>query len=116
MVSMGLKAAHTLAESGINTQVINARFVKPLDETLLLGAARTVQKIIIAEEHVLAGGFGSALLEMFADHGMTDLAIKRVGIDDCFVEHGPQDVLKAGYGLDETALVTAGLELYGSNA
>jgi 1-deoxy-D-xylulose-5-phosphate synthase len=66
------------------------------------------------EEHVLAGGFGSAVLELFMDHGLTDLHVKRIGIDDCFVEHGPQTVLKKEYRIDASAVAAAARELHGT--
>ncbi|MCA1795343.1 MAG: 1-deoxy-D-xylulose-5-phosphate synthase, partial [Desulfobacteraceae bacterium] len=65
------------------------------------------------EEHVLAGGFGSAVLELFMDKGLTDLSVKRIGIDDCFVEHGPQKVLRKAYEIDADAVAKAARELHG---
>ncbi len=112
-VGEALTASEALALKGIEAMVINARFVKPLDSDLFLEKAGEIKKIILVEEHVLAGGFGSAVLEMYADHGITDLKFKRIGIDDRFVEHGPQDVLRRDYGVDAAAVVAAGLDLYG---
>jgi 1-deoxy-D-xylulose-5-phosphate synthase len=109
-----LKAREMLASEGIFATVINARFVKPLDKELLLAKAGKIKKIITVEEHVLAGGFGSAVLELFMDHGLTDLHVKRIGIDDCFVEHGPQAVLKKDYRIDADALAAAARELHGA--
>jgi len=108
-----LTAARDLAQDGIEAMVINARFVKPLDSDLFLEKAGKIKKIITVEEHMLAGGFGSAVLEMFADHGITDLRIKRIGIKDQFVEHGPQNILRKDYKVDAAAVVEAGLELHG---
>ncbi len=104
-------AAKELAEKGIFAMVINARFVKPLDSDFFLEKADKIKKVITVEEHVLAGGFGSAVLEMFADKGLTDLEFRRIGIDNKFVEHGPQDRLKKDYGVDAAAIVAAGLDL-----
>lgn len=108
-----VSAAKELAQRGINAMVINARFVKPLDADLFLEKASSIKKIITVEEHMLAGGFGSAVLEMYADNGITDLKFKRIGIDNKFVEHGPQEVLKKDYGVDAAAIVSAGLALTG---
>ncbi|MFN2356606.1 MAG: 1-deoxy-D-xylulose-5-phosphate synthase [Desulfotignum sp.] len=108
-----LKARDILASEGIAATVINARFVKPLDEALLLEKTRICKKIITVEEHVLAGGFGSAVLELFMDKGLTDLSVKRIGIDDCFVEHGPQKVLRKAYEIDADAVAKAARELHG---
>ena len=108
-----IAAAKQLAQRGIFAMVINARFVKPLDAQLFLEKAAKIKKIITVEEHMLAGGFGSAILEMYADNGMTNLEFKRIGIDNKFVEHGPQDLLKKEYGVDSSAIVAAGLALAG---
>jgi len=108
-----MAAAKELASKGIFAMVINARFVKPLDAQLFLEKAAKIKKIITVEEHMLAGGFGSAILEMYADNGMTNLEFKRIGIDNKFVEHGPQDLLKKEYGVDSSAIVAAGLALAG---
>ncbi len=108
-----MAAAKQLARKKIFAMVINARFVKPLDAQLFLEKAAKIKKIITVEEHMLAGGFGSAILEMYADNGMTDLEFKRIGIDNKFVEHGPQDLLKKDYGVDSSAIVAAGLALAG---
>ena len=112
-VSEALKAREKLASEGIYATILNARFVKPLDENLLLKHAGKCKNIITVEEHVLAGGFGSAVLELFMDKGLTGLCVKRIGIDDCFVEHGPQDVLRNAYKIDADAVAAAGRELYG---
>ncbi|MCP3943155.1 MAG: 1-deoxy-D-xylulose-5-phosphate synthase [Desulfobacteraceae bacterium] len=104
-------AAKQLAQKKIFATVINARFVKPLDSALFLEKARRIKKIITVEEHVLAGGFGSAILEMYADNGITNLEFKRIGIDNKFVEHGPQKLLKRDYGIDAAAIIAAGLDL-----
>jgi len=110
-----ITAAKLLTEKKIFATVINARFVKPLDAELLLEKAAKIKKIITVEEHVLAGGFGSAVIEMYADKGITNLKFKRIGIDNKFVEHGPQDLLKKDYGVDSTAIVAAGLALTGND-
>jgi 1-deoxy-D-xylulose-5-phosphate synthase len=113
-VQQALKAREILATEGIFATVINARFVKPLDQSLLLAKAAGLKRIITVEEHVLAGGFGSAVLELFMDHGLTDLHVKRIGIDDCFVEHGPQTILKKEYRIDASAVAAAARELHGT--
>ena len=66
------------------------------------------------EEHVLDGGFGSAVLEMFMDKGVTNICLKRIGIKDRFVEHGPQDILKHDYEIDHQAVIKAAIKLHGT--
>ena len=87
-VSAALEAADMLAEHGIACGVVNPIFVKPLDVDLLLASARSTGRIVTVEENVLAGGFGSAVLETLAEAGMDDVAVHRIGMPDSFVEHG----------------------------
>ena len=87
-VSAALVAADILAEHGIACGVVNPIFVKPLDVDLLLASARSTGRIVTVEENVLAGGFGSAVLETLAEAGMEDVAVHRIGMPDSFVEHG----------------------------
>ncbi|MCK5542277.1 MAG: 1-deoxy-D-xylulose-5-phosphate synthase [Desulfobacterales bacterium] len=102
-----IKAIKKLKENNITCALINARFVKPLDKDLILMMAKKVGKVITIEDHVLDSGFGSAVLELFADNNLLDVKIKRIGINDCFVEHGPQEVLRYEYGIDSTAIYSA---------
>ena len=114
-VNDAVAAAETLAEKGISAMVVNARFIKPLDEALILDQANKTGKVITVEEHVLAGGFGSAVLELIADKGRPGICVRRIGIADTFVEHGPQDRLRADYGVDAAAIVKAGIALHGQS-
>jgi len=102
-----LQAARKLAAEGIGVKVINARFIKPLDAELLLGTAASVKKILTIEENVLDGGFGSAVLELFAQNDVTGITVRRLGVRDEFVEHAKQSELRAQLGVDmQIALVT----------
>lgn len=107
VVHPALAAAEQLAAEGISVAVINARFVKPLDTELLLQTARAVKKIITVEENVLQGGFGSAVLEMFAEKGLAGIHVRRLGIPDEFVEHATQAELRQKYGLDKDGILKA---------
>jgi len=111
-VCEAVKADQLLKEKNIRSTIINARFVKPLDADLIGNYAAKINKIITVEEHVLDGGFGSAVLEMLIDKGITGFSLKRIGIRDCFVEHGPSDVLRRDYEIDSTAIVKAAFEFY----
>jgi 1-deoxy-D-xylulose-5-phosphate synthase len=99
-----LEAAKLLEAKGIRATVVNARFVKPLDRELILGVARQTGCIITVEENALQGGFGSAILELLADEGMTGVRVKRIGIPDRYIEQGPQSRLRANLGLDGTGI------------
>jgi 1-deoxy-D-xylulose-5-phosphate synthase len=83
-----VEAAEMLAEHGVSCGVVNPIFVKPLDVDLLLQAARGAGRIVTVEENVLAGGFGSAVLEALADAGLERLPVHRIGMPDSFIEHG----------------------------
>ena len=85
---------------GILASVVNARFVKPLDRKLILAEAEKTGCLITVEENALQGGFGSAVLELISDAGMTAVRVKRLGIPDHFVEQGSQAQLRADLGID----------------
>ena len=100
MVCPSIEAAKRLADEGISVAVVNARFVKPLDEDMVLAFARKTNRIVTVEEHVLQGGFGSAVLECFDTHCVAGIKTHRIGIPDAYVEHGTQKGLRQKYGLD----------------
>jgi 1-deoxy-D-xylulose-5-phosphate synthase len=101
-----LRAADVLAEAGISAAVINARFLKPLDGDLMGDWAARTGRVLTVEENVLQGGFGSAVLELLQEKGLHEVRVKRLGIPDRFVEHGPQAILRARYGIDEGGIVS----------
>ena len=82
------EAAELLDDYGVSCGVVDPIFVKPLDMNLLVDAARTTGRIVTVEENVLAGGFGSAVVEGLAAVGMEDIAVHRIGMPDSFIEHG----------------------------
>ena len=92
MVDNASKAAIELAGEGIETTVVNMRFVKPLDTTLLRSLAGEMDAVVTIEENVLAGGFGSAVAEFFADEEI-QRPLLRIGIGDEFIEQGTRDEL-----------------------
>lgn len=101
MVYPSIEAAENLAKAGIESTVINARWVKPLDTELILALAQTKRLIITVEEAYLAGGFGSAVMECLEENGMLDsVKLVRMGVPDRIVTHGDPKLLLAKYGLD----------------
>ena len=108
-VDPALAAANYLAEEGIEATVINARFAKPLDEELILSAARDCGHVVTIEDGVRAGGFGSAVQEMLQDRGCT-VPVLRLGLPDQFIEHGDRDQLLTKCGLDADGLFKSALE------
>ena len=100
MVKPAQVAGELLKAAGISAAVVNARFVKPLDEELILRLAKRTGRIVTVEEHALQGGFGSAVLECIEDNRLSAVKVLRIGLPDRFIEHGPQAVLRQKYGLD----------------
>ncbi|MBO0586406.1 1-deoxy-D-xylulose-5-phosphate synthase [Sporosarcina sp. E16_8] len=104
-IPMALEAANLLFTKGIQVKVVNARFIKPLDTAMLDMIFATGMPIITVEEAVLAGGFGSAVLEYAHDTIQTTVPIRRMGIPDHFIEHGNVDELLAEIGMTAGHLV-----------
>ena len=102
-----LKAHGLLAEKGIRAAVVNARFVKPLDEELICSLASESKRVLTVEENALQGGFGSAVLELLGEKSLKEVAVRRLGIPDVFVEHGSQEELRHKYGLDAEGIAQA---------
>jgi 1-deoxy-D-xylulose-5-phosphate synthase len=100
MVCPSIEAAKRLADEGISVAVVNARFVKPLDEEMIIAFARKTGRIVTVEEHALFGGFGSAVLECLDARGILGIKTRRIGLPDAYIEHGAQKVLRQKYGLD----------------
>ena len=100
-----VEAADMLAEFGISCGVVNPIFVKPLDVDLLFNAARSTRRIVTVEENVLAGGFGSAVLETLAEAGFEDVAVHRIGMPDSFIEHGTAVDQRRRLNLDAQGIV-----------
>src|SRR5438309_126113 len=94
-----VQAAEMLAKEGINVAVINARFIKPIDDELIARYCKAGARIVTVEEGSLAGGFGSAVMERVQQLGIADVLFHRIGIPDEYVHHGTQDVLRAQYDL-----------------
>lgn len=92
-IPMAEAAAEKLAEQGISVEIVNARFIKPMDEEMLHRIYQTGRPILTIEESMLQGGFGSAVLEFANDHGYDTNQTERMGIPDEFIEHGSVDLL-----------------------
>ncbi|MGC7846055.1 1-deoxy-D-xylulose-5-phosphate synthase [Desulforudis sp. 1088] len=99
-VEPSLKAAEMLAAAGIKAAVINARFVKPLDEECILTYARRSKQLFVVEENVVSGGFGAAVLELLAAKRQYDVHPHLIALPDAFLEHGSPSILREKYGLN----------------
>jgi len=104
-LSDALAAAQQLKSRGIDVGVINVRFAKPLDTSTLLEPLRNGQFLITIEEGVLAGGFGSAILESAAEKHLDTRRLYRLGIPDSYIEHGERKELLSAIGLDVEGIV-----------
>jgi len=110
MVLPSLEAAAELEKEGLSATVVNCRFVKPLDNRLA-DYSRKTGKVLVVEENILQGGLGSAVLERFSDLGLSEVTVKRLGLPDRFVEHGPVEVLREKLGLDKAGILKAAKSL-----
>ncbi len=109
-----IEAADLLAVDGTDAAVINARFAKPLDETLILDTARRTSAIVTIEENVRAGGFGEAVLALLADHDLADTYLGAITMPDTIVEHASQSQQRANAGLDSAGIVRSVRDLLGT--
>src|SRR5690606_22246657 len=99
MVPIALKAADLLQQKGIEARVINSRFVKPLDRECLLALSHEKIPVVTLEEGSIMGGFGSAILEFYAEQNVYDMQVKVIGVPDYFVEHGTIEEQRREVGL-----------------
>ena len=97
-VSESLAAAEKLAADGIDAKVINIHTIKPLDEELVVAAAKETGKVVTVEEHSVIGGLGGAVCECLSEKA--PVPVKRIGVNDVFGESGPATALLEKYGLD----------------
>lgn len=105
MVSSSIDAAKILAiDHGINCTVVNARFIKPLDESLLQEVLSSHALAVTVEDHVITGGFGTAVSELITDRGI-GIPLIRLGVPDNFIEHGTQNELYRVCGFDVPSIV-----------
>ncbi|KXB98197.1 MAG: 1-deoxy-D-xylulose-5-phosphate synthase [Chlorobi bacterium NICIL-2] len=115
VVYRALQAAELLHKHyGINAAVVNARFVKPLDEELLCSIAQATQHVMTIEDGQIAGGFGSAVAELFAQRQLCNVRLKIHGIGDHFVEHGTQEELYRLLALDANGIAQTALDFLAS--
>ena len=97
-VAETLEAAEMLAADGIDAKIINIHTIKPLDEDLIVAAAKETGKVVTIEEHSVIGGLGSAVCDVLSEKAPTK--VLKIGVNDTFGESGPAKVLLAKYGLD----------------
>ncbi len=110
--NFAVEACRKLLPEGFNPAHFDLRFVKPLDDDLLHRIFKKFRKILTVEDHVLQGGFGSAVLEFMADHNY-NASVIRLGIPDRFIEHGEQKELYRECNFDSQAIMQALRQMIG---
>jgi len=98
MVLPALEASHMLSKDKIQAEVINMRFIKPIDSDIILKVSERIKNIIVVEDNVLCGGFGSAVVELLSDNNR-DVSVKRIGLPDRFIAHAKREELLDEFGL-----------------
>ena len=111
MVYEAMKAGEALAEQGINAMIINMATVKPLDEELVLAAAKKCGKVITCEEHSVIGGLGEAVCSFLSEH--YPAPVRRIGVNDKFGQSGPAAEVLEHYGLCASNIVKVAKEFLG---
>jgi 1-deoxy-D-xylulose-5-phosphate synthase len=106
-----LEAAKGLEKVGIDAAVINPRFIKPLDNDLIIEWVRKTGRVVTVEDNARLGGFGSAVLELLAASNLLHVRVHVLGYDDNFIEHGPQETLWRKGQIDAPAIINAAMEL-----
>lgn len=112
MVAPAMATAGLLQEKGLRAAVVNARFLRPLDEALILPLARRIGRVVTMEEGALPGGFGAAVVESFNDHDLP-VPVLRIGIPDVLVDHASPDQSKEKLGLTPSQMADRILERFG---
>lgn len=105
-VHSAVDAAEHLAKEGIDCSVLNARYLKPLDEQLITEYALRTKRLLTIEENVLAGGFGSAVVQLVTKSSLlTQIQFDSIGLPDEFIDHGPRRLFISRLGLDSDGII-----------
>jgi 1-deoxy-D-xylulose-5-phosphate synthase len=112
MVPVSVEAAGLLAQHGVSAGVVHARFAKPLDADLLRKALAMAPRLVTVEEHLAAGGFGSAVVEACHAHGFDASGVRVHAIPDQFIEHSPQALQRKNFQLDAPGIAARVLEMF----
>jgi 1-deoxy-D-xylulose-5-phosphate synthase len=105
MVHPALDAAEELKSEGLNIEVINARFAKPLDEQTIISSIKKTERLLTIEEGTLLGGFGNAVSALVSQNALNHVKIERVGLPDSFIEHGTPQQLRGKFDLDSAGIL-----------
>ena len=104
MVERAIEVANILEKQYMSVEVINARFLKPLDKDMIVNSISNTKNIITIEDNLIKGGLGSAVEELIAEEGLAGLRIKKYGYPDEFVKHGSVEEIENKYGLTANSI------------
>ncbi|NQT90941.1 MAG: 1-deoxy-D-xylulose-5-phosphate synthase, partial [Candidatus Omnitrophica bacterium] len=107
MAGPALEAADLLSEKNIQAEVVNMRFIKPIDHGIILTLAKRIKKLVVVEDNVLEGGFGSAVLEVLDDHKEYGAEVVRIGLPDEFIRHAKRSELLEEFGLSAKGIANS---------
>lgn len=110
MVEVACKVHALLQKEGVSARVVNMRFAKPLDESLILDSVQETKMIFTLEEHVLTGGFGSKVLELLERCGLSQTPLKRLALPEEFIEHGSREAQLDFFGLSPEKVTASVLQ------
>lgn len=105
MVERAVEISNLLKERGIDSEIINARFLKPLDKELVLNSISKTKRVVTIEDNLLTAGLGSAIIKTINESKLENIKVKSFGYDDTFVRHGKTEELEKVYGLDAESII-----------
>ena len=105
MVDRAVEVANILEKQGQTVEVINARFLKPIDKETIIKSVKKTKKVITIEDNILKGGLGSAVEDSIINENLEDIKLKKYGYPDEFIKHGSVPELENKYGLDAKSIV-----------
>lgn len=105
MVEKAVQISKILKEKNIEAEIVNARFLKPIDKDTILNSIEKTKRVITIEDGILKGGLGSAVIELVNNSNLENIKVKTFGYNDCFVKHGKVEELEKEYGLDINDIV-----------
>lgn len=112
MVSRAVEVSNLLKEVGIEAEIINARFLKPLDKKFILKSISKTRKVVTIEDNLLKGGLGSSIIELVNSSKIKNIKVKTFGYNDCFVEHGKTEELEERYKMNADSISKDIIETY----
>ena len=107
MVQRAVEVVKILKEQNIDAEIINARFLKPLDKETILKSISKTKNVITIEDGILKGGLGTAVIELINKSNIKNVKVKTFGYDDCFVKHGSVQEIEQKYGLEAEKIIEA---------